>query len=132
MSENIGNLYTTKVPDLSDTADIQEALRLYHYGKPSGGNTAAGEYPISNSERSLLEPNSVAGWLNNLQNQISSFESGILPSSYSQKGVIIVAQQPGFPEALLPDSNGKVLTLSSGAPLGVLWSSPEVTLDDPA
>jgi hypothetical protein len=132
MSESIGNLYTTRVPELSDTADIQEALRLYHYGKPSGGNTAAGEYPISNSERSLLEPNSVAGWLNNLQNQISGFQSGILPSAYTQKGVIIIGRQPGVPEALLPDSNGQVLTLNSGSTLGVRWDSPEVTKDNDA
>lgn len=31
-SENIGSVYPTKIPGLEDPADIQAALRLYHYG----------------------------------------------------------------------------------------------------
>ena len=31
-SENIGNLYPSKIPGYEDAADIQAALRLYHYG----------------------------------------------------------------------------------------------------
>jgi hypothetical protein len=30
--ESIGTLVPTKIPGLSDPADIQAALRLYHYG----------------------------------------------------------------------------------------------------
>ena len=31
-AESIGTLVPTKIPGLSDPADIQAALRLYHYG----------------------------------------------------------------------------------------------------
>jgi hypothetical protein len=31
-SENGSGLYTTRVPEYTDAADIQEALKLYHYG----------------------------------------------------------------------------------------------------
>ena len=30
--ENIGNLVPTKIPALSDDANIQDALKAYHYG----------------------------------------------------------------------------------------------------
>ena len=30
--ENIGSLVPTKIPALADDADIQDALRAYHYG----------------------------------------------------------------------------------------------------
>ena len=32
MPENIGGSYNTKIPSISDNADIQTAFRLYHYG----------------------------------------------------------------------------------------------------
>ena len=31
-TENGSGLYPTKIPGYEDAADIQEALRLYHYG----------------------------------------------------------------------------------------------------
>ena len=30
--ENIGSLVPTKIPALADDADIQDALKAYHYG----------------------------------------------------------------------------------------------------
>jgi hypothetical protein len=38
MAEPIGNIYSTGIPSLDDTANIQEALRIYHYGRPSGSD----------------------------------------------------------------------------------------------
>ena len=35
MSENIGTLYITQIPALTDSADIQSAFKLYHYGTTS-------------------------------------------------------------------------------------------------
>lgn len=35
MSIDIGTLYKTQIPALGDTADIQKAFRLYHYGSES-------------------------------------------------------------------------------------------------
>jgi hypothetical protein len=65
MSENIGSAITglttfnvnTLVPSLSDNADIQEALRLYHYGAPSG--SGIGEYSLSNTNPANLKNPSI-------------------------------------------------------------------------
>lgn len=57
MSQDIGTnggKYQTQIPLLGDNADIQTALRLYHYGVTS--------------EPSTLLAESVAGHLNNLEN----------------------------------------------------------------
>jgi hypothetical protein len=46
-SENIGSVYPTKIPGLEDPADIQAALRLYHYGTTSTISTEADIIPES-------------------------------------------------------------------------------------
>ena len=126
MAEVIGNLYSTAIPALSDTADIQEALRIYHYGAPSG--SGVGQYPITNTDPSNLVIPSVAYHLYNLQDQIDSFDAGILPDSYTAKGSIISAFAPGVPLALLPGPNGQVLTTNSTTATGLEWRVPDVTL----
>jgi hypothetical protein len=126
MTESIGNLYETEVPALSDVADIQEALRIYHYGAPSG--SGPGQYPISNSAPSNLVVPSMAYHLYNLQEQIDNFESGVLPSAYTAKGVLISASQASTPRALDVGPNGQVLTTNSATLTGLEWSTPAVTL----
>jgi hypothetical protein len=62
--ENIGNLVPTKIPALSDDANIQDALKAYHYGS----------YTFDTSETNtanLLNP-SIAYTINNLQTQITT------------------------------------------------------------
>jgi hypothetical protein len=126
MTESIGNLYETEVPALSDVADIQEALRIYHYGAPSG--SGAGQYPISNSAPSNLVQPSIAYHLYNLQEQIDNFESGVLPSAYTGKGVLISASQASTPRALSLGTNGQVLTVNTAETTGLRWDTPAVTL----
>lgn len=63
-SENIGNVYPTKIPGYDDAADIQAALRLYHYGSTT--------YDINNANTSALVNPSMAYTLNNLQTQITN------------------------------------------------------------
>jgi hypothetical protein len=126
MTESIGNLYETEVPALSDVADIQEALRIYHYGAPSG--SGAGQYPISNSAPSNLVQPSIAYHLYNLQEQIDNFESGVLPSAYTGKGVLISASQASTPRALSLGTNGQVLTVNTADTTGLRWDTPAVTL----
>jgi hypothetical protein len=131
MTESIGNVYETKVPALSDIADIQEALRIYHYGAPSGSNTEAGEYPITNSEPDNLVIPSMAHHLYDLQTQIDNFQTGILPTAYVSKGVLISASSQGTPLALeIPttNANGQVLTINTSRNTGLEWSVPAVTL----
>ena len=60
--ENIGSLVPTKIPALVDDADIQDALRAYHYGS----------YDFDTAETDpaeLLNP-SIAYTINDLQDQI--------------------------------------------------------------
>ena len=62
--ENIGNLVPTKIPALVDDANIQDALKAYHYGS----------YDFDTSETNtanLLNP-SIAYTINNLQTQITT------------------------------------------------------------
>jgi hypothetical protein len=126
MAESIGNLYTTAVPSLSDTADIQEALRLYHYGANSGSGDD--QYPITNTEPGELVPTSIAFYLNNLQDQITNFNSGIPLSAWVAKGTLISARQAGDPLAITPTQNGQVLTSNSATGTGLEWRFPEITL----
>jgi len=62
--ENIGNLVPTKIPALADDANIQDALKAYHYGS----------YDFDTAESNsanLLNP-SIAYTINNLQSQITT------------------------------------------------------------
>jgi hypothetical protein len=126
MTESIGNLYSTEIPALSDTADIQEALRVYHYGASSG--SGVGQYPITNTDPTNLKIPSVAYHLYALQDQIDNFQAGILPSAFTEKGVLISASQPGTPRPITPGANGQVLTTNSATTTGLEWRVPEVTL----
>ena len=62
--ENIGSLVPTKIPALVDDANIQDALKAYHYGS----------YDFDTAETDpaeLLNP-SIAYTINNLQSQITT------------------------------------------------------------
>ena len=126
MAESIGNIYSTAIPSLSDTADIQEALRVYHYGANSGSGD--GQYPPTNTDPTNLVIPSVAYHLYDLQRQITNFEAGVLPSAYVQKGTLISASQPGTPLAITPTQNGQILYSNSATATGLEWKFPEVTL----
>lgn len=65
--EEIGNLVPTKIPALSDDANIQDAFKAYHYGS----------YTFDTAETDpaqLLNP-SIAYSINNLQDQIDDNET---------------------------------------------------------
>jgi hypothetical protein len=62
--ENIGNLVPTKIPALIDDANIQDALKAYHYGSYDF-DTA------ENDPENLLNP-SIAYTINDLQDQIDT------------------------------------------------------------
>jgi hypothetical protein len=75
-------LFDTEIPDFSDNADIQEALRMYHYGAV-GGTTII---PTTSAEVS----GGIAGYLKNISEDIAFLEeqgigSAYLPSAPSGK-----------------------------------------------
>jgi hypothetical protein len=62
-SEDIGQVYKTQIPGYEDAADIQAALKLYHY--------ATTTIPTNESE---IVPNSIAGHLKALDVRTDSLE----------------------------------------------------------
>jgi hypothetical protein len=64
--------YNTIIPSLTDDANIQEALRMYHYGTPDG--------TIPDDSANPIRSESIASYLNILQSEINDFGIG---SSYS-------------------------------------------------
>jgi len=73
MSDDIGSLWKTSIPELSDDADITEALRLYHYGSLT--------YDPTNTTTSNLETFSIAKYLQTLRDDLDATNS--YPFSYS-------------------------------------------------
>jgi hypothetical protein len=69
-AENIGTVYPTKIPGLEDPADIQAALKLYHYGTV---NTISTESDII--------ANSVVGHIKALDTRVDAIESDGLGSA---------------------------------------------------
>jgi hypothetical protein len=120
-AESIGTLVPTKIPGLADQADIQAALRLYHYGS-YGFDTA--ETVAAN----LVNP-SIAYTINNLQSQITSLSGGsaIQATSFNAKGDLLSASANDTLSVLTVGTNGKVLTANSATASGLEWSTPEVT-----
>lgn len=59
---SIGNVYSTKIPGYEDAADIQAALRTYHYGSST--------YDETNANTEALVNPSIAYHLKDIQDQI--------------------------------------------------------------
>lgn len=119
-SELIGSLYPTKIPGYADSADIQAAFKLYHYGSLS--------YDTANTDPTQLVATSVAYALNDLQDQVDAIIPGLSPSLFTAKGDLLSATASSTPTKLSVGVNGQVLTVNSAASTGLEWSTPEVTL----
>ena len=120
-AESIGSLVPTKIPGLSDQADIQAALRVYHYGS----------YTFDTAETDpaeLINP-SIAYTINDLQDQIDAISGGsaIQATSFNAKGDLLSASANDTLSVLTVGSNGRVLTANSSTATGLEWANPEVT-----
>jgi hypothetical protein len=124
----------TLMPDLTDNADIQEALRVYHYGAPTGTNPTTQYDPTNTNPANLKQP-SIAYALYSLQSQITTLQgvSGVPGSAYNAKGAILVGTGVSSYSALpLPSqssaNDGLVLTINyTGNSTGLSWTAPPVT-----
>jgi hypothetical protein len=76
-SENIGSLYPTKMPGYEDAADIQAALRLYHYGSES--------YDPLNTNPNQIPPESVAGHLKAIELNVADIDSRGIGSDFLEE-----------------------------------------------
>jgi hypothetical protein len=73
-AENIGALYTTKIPGYEDAADIQAALRLFHYGSTT--------YDETNTDPTQLPNPSLARHLQDLRDDVTTLEGQGTGSDY--------------------------------------------------
>lgn len=121
-AEAIGSLVPTKIPGLADQADIQAALRVYHYGSYTF-NTA------ETDKSNLINP-SIAYTISNLQDQIDGLDTGttLKQTDFSAKGDILTASANDTLFLLGVGTNGQVLTANSATTSGLVWTNPPVTL----
>lgn len=94
--------YNTTIPSLSDDANIQEALRMYHYGTSDGSIPDDGANPIA--------AESIASYLGDLQDQIDEFGIG---SSYSATEPSLTNDDNGF---IWVDSTSSAVIFDDGIP----------------
>lgn len=122
--ENIGNLVPTKIPALVDDANIQDALRAYHYGSYDF-DTA------ENDPEELLNP-SIAYTINDLQEQIDdqvALELAARDISSAQNSAPIAADFTTFSNTI-PDGYIWV-DKDAPAPVGYLSATSIYTATEP-
>jgi hypothetical protein len=121
--ENIGSLFPTKIPGYTDAADIQAALRAYHYGS----------YTFDTAETNaanLINP-SIAYTLNDLQTQIDNVDisSAVAKADFNAKGDLLSASANDTPLLLSVGVNGRILTANSATSTGLEWADSLTSLN---
>ena len=119
--ESIGSLVPTKIPGLSNQADIQAALRIYHYGSES--------FDTAETDPTELVNPSIAYTINDLQDQIDAISGGsaIQATSFNAKGDLLSASANDTLAVLSVGSNGRVLTANSATATGLEWATLDLS-----
>ena len=114
--ESIGALVPTKIPGYADAADIQAALRAYHYGSYS--------FDTSESNAANLINPSIAYTINNLQSQITTLGDDYVDEDVlTAKGSLISATAASTPSELTVGTNNQFLIANSATATGLQWTS---------
>ena len=114
--ESIGTLVPTKIPGYADAADIQAALRAYHYGSYS--------FDTSESNAANLINPSIAYTINNLQSQITTLGDDYVDEDVlTAKGSLISATAASIPAELTVGTNNQFLIANSATSTGLQWTS---------
>jgi hypothetical protein len=123
--ENRGSLVPTKIPALIDDANIQDALKAYHYGS----------YDFDTAETDpaeLLNP-SIAYTINSLQSQITTkaaLEVSARNISSAQNSAPVAANFTAFSETI---PNGYIwVDKDAAAPVGYLSATSIYTATQPS
>ena len=116
-AENIGEIYPTKIPGYEDPADIQAALKLFHYGSLT--------YDPTNTNLTLLPPQSIAGHLHAIREDVTELQTLGAGSDYLTSAP--VGAQDGF---IWMDSNSSASGQPSYAAAVYSPSAPTVDLVD--
>ena len=122
--ENIGSLVPTKIPALLDDANIQDALKAYHYGS----------YTFDTAETdtaNLLNP-SIAYTINNLQSQITTKAALEVSSRDSSRATTTAPTAAAFTafSATIPDGYIWV-DKDASAPVGYISATSVYTTTQP-
>jgi hypothetical protein len=122
--ESIGVLVPTKIPGYADAADIQAALRAYHYGSYT--------FDVNESNAANLINPSIAYTINNLQSQITTLGDDYVDEDVlTAKGSLISATAASTPAELTVGTNNQFLIANSATATGLQWTntltSPVVT-----
>jgi hypothetical protein len=123
--ENIGNLVPTKIPALIDDANIQDALRAYHYGSY--------DFDTAETDTAELLVPSMAHTINDLQEQIDdqvALELAARNISSAQNSAPVAANFTAF-SATIP--NGYIwVDKDAAAPVGYLSATSIYTATQPS
>jgi hypothetical protein len=115
--EPIGELVQTSVPGYEDDADIQAALRIYHYGSDT--------FDINETNPALLPSGSIAKRIIDIQDDITSINSTLATTinsgTFNAKGELLTASADNTLSVLSPGTNGRVLTTNSSTASGLEW-----------
>ena len=118
--ESIGTLVPTKIPGYADAADIQAALRAYHYGSYT--------FDVNESNAANLINPSIAYTINNLQSQITTLGDEYVDEDVlTAKGSLISATAASIPAELTVGSNNQFLIANSATSTGLQWTSTLVS-----
>jgi hypothetical protein len=114
--ESIGVLVPTKIPGYADAADIQAALRAYHYGSYT--------FDVNESNAANLINPSIAYTINNLQSQITTLGDDYVDEDVlTAKGSLISATAASTPAELTVGTNNQFLVANSATSTGLQWTS---------
>ena len=111
-TEQTNQLYNTQIPALSEDANIQEALRLYHYGVGTG-------LPTTNAQ---IQPNSMAGHLKSMRTDIQTLQAKGAGSDYSD--TLPTSVDDGY---IWVDSTSAATVFQEGIPTIAFYQSAEPT-----
>jgi hypothetical protein len=121
--ESIGVIFPTNIPGLADAADIQAALRAYHYGSYA--------YDPTNTSYASLEANSIAKFLFDIETDIAALEARPSSGGNAQNAQPVPAD---FSPADVPDgyiwvdADGTLGGVPTGATAVFTNSAPTTSL----
>jgi hypothetical protein len=119
--ESIGVLVPTKIPGYTDAADIQAALRAYHYGSYT--------FDVNETNKANLISPSIAKTISDIQDSITAVDitAAVRKVDFTTKGDLISSTAANTISRLGVGSNGHVLTADSTTATGLKWADVSVT-----
>lgn len=117
--------YSTKMPAIGNTADIQMALKAYHYGDPALSTTALSASfgsDFANPDTGMVSK------LKYLKTEITNLGTNKINTSLvTTKGDLVTATASSTPARLGVGTDGYILKANSLVSTGLEWYDPNTT-----